>query len=61
MARPRGANRFSEAEISRAVRAVLKGGGKPKRVTVEPGKVTVDCGDVDKPDDKPEDLVELLK
>jgi hypothetical protein len=60
MPRPRGANRFSEAEISRAVRAVLKGGGKPKRVIVEPGKVTVDCGDVDN-DDKPEDVVELLK
>jgi hypothetical protein len=61
MPRPRGANRFSEAEISWAVRAVLKGGGKPTRITVEPGKATVDCGNAGEPDDKPEDLVELLK
>jgi hypothetical protein len=60
MTEKRGPSRFTESEISRAVRAVIAGGGKPKRVTVEPGRVTVDCGG-DNDSDKPEDIVELLR
>jgi hypothetical protein len=60
MTEKRGPSRFTESEINRAVRSVIDAGAKVKRVTVEPGRVTVDCvDDGDKPE--PEDIVGLLR
>jgi hypothetical protein len=40
--------RFRENEIARGVRAVRKGGGTVKRVTITPeGAVNIECGEPD--------------
>jgi hypothetical protein len=55
----RGPARFRETEVARAVRTALKGGAKIKSIIVRPDEVRIECGDND--DDKPEDIVDLLK
>jgi hypothetical protein len=59
--RERGPNRFREAEVARGVRSVIKGGAKIKRVVIGQETVTIECGEDDENDDKPEDIVSLLK